>query len=133
MSVKSLLIITSAVEIAAGFALLAIPGLIVPTLLGSALDTVAGLAVARLAGAALLALGVACAMGSRDTGCRAATAIVAGMLVYNLAAVALLTYLRFVEGMNGLGLLPASVLHAWLALWSIACLRSASLQEQAQA
>ncbi|MBK7205827.1 MAG: hypothetical protein IPH90_07380 [Thermomonas sp.] len=50
------------------------------------------------------------------------------MLVYNLAAVALLTYLRFVEGMNGLGLLPARHWCTRGLRLSIACPRSASLQ-----
>lgn len=126
MSVKNLLVVTAAIEIPAGVALLAIPGLLVPALLGAALGASAGVAVARLAGAALLALGVACGLGSRDPGTRAATAIVAGMLVYNLAAAVLLTSLRLGAGMNGKGLLPAVVLHLALAVWCIASLRSAN-------
>jgi hypothetical protein len=119
MSMKTLLVLTAAIEIATGIALLAIPGLLAPTLLGAALDTPAGLAVARLAGAALLSLGIACWFGSRDTQSRAATGIVAAMLVYNLAAVTLLLSLRYYSNMTGTGLLPAAVLHAALAVWCI--------------
>jgi hypothetical protein len=88
--------------------------------------------VARLAGAALLSLGVACWFGSRDTQSRAAIGIVAAMLLYNLAAVALLVSLRYYAGMTGMGLLPASALHAVLAVWCIACLRAAWLRGSTQ-
>jgi hypothetical protein len=126
MRMKTLLVITAAIEVVTGVALLAIPGLLAPILLGAALDTPAGLAVARLAGAALLSLGVACWLGSRDTQSRAATGIVAAMLVYNLAAVVLLLSLRYVVGMPGMGLLPASALHVALAIWCVICLISAA-------
>jgi hypothetical protein len=49
------------------------------------------------------------------------------MLLYNLAAVVLLVSLRYGVGMTGMGLLPASALHAALAVWCIACLRAAWL------
>ncbi|MBT9611934.1 MAG: hypothetical protein IV108_01545 [Burkholderiales bacterium] len=121
---KTLLVFTAAIEIATGIALLTIPGLLAPALLGATLDTPAGLAVARLAGAALLSLGIACWFGSRDTQSRAAAGIVAAMLFYNLAAATLLLSLRYFVNMTGIGLLPASVLHAALAVWCIACLRA---------
>jgi hypothetical protein len=130
---KALLMTTAIIEITAGVALLAVPGLLAAALLGSPLDTPAGLAVARFAGAALLALGVACWLGSRDTRSRAAMGIVAAMLLYNLAAVVLLVSLRYCVGMTGIGLLPALVLHAALAVWCIACLRTAWLRGSTQA
>jgi hypothetical protein len=129
---KALLITTAISEITTGIALLAVPALLVSILLGATLDTSAGLAVARLAGAALLSLGVACWFGSRDTQSRAAIGIVAAMLLYNLAAVALLVSLRYYAGMTGMGLLPASALHAVLAVWCIACLRAAWLRGSTQ-
>lgn len=122
---KTLLMITAAIEITTGIALLAVPALLASGLLGSPLDTPAGLAVARLAGVALLSLGVACGLGSRDTPSRAAAGIVAAMLLYNLAAVILLLSLRYSVGLTGIGLLPASVLHAALAVWCVVCLQSA--------
>ena len=128
----ALLMTTAIVEVITGIALLAVPALLASILLGAALDTSAGLAVARLAGAALLALGLACWFGSRDTQSRAAIGIVAAMLLYNLAAVVLLLSLRYYVGMTGIGLLPASALHAALALWCIACLRAAWTQESSQ-
>jgi hypothetical protein len=124
---KKLFMTTAIIEIATGIALLTVPALLASILLGGDLDTSAGLAVARLAGAALLSLGVACWFGSRDVQSRAAIGIVAAMLLYNLAAVVLLVSLRYGVGMTGMGLLPASALHAALAVWCIACLRAAWL------
>lgn len=125
MAMETLLLTTAAIEVVTGIALLAIPGLLAPILLGSALDTPAASGVARLAGAALLSFGIACWFGSRDTQSRAAVGIVAAMLVYNLAAVTLLVSLRYYADMTGIGLLPAAVLHAALAVWCIGCLRTA--------
>jgi hypothetical protein len=121
---KALLATTAIIEAATGVALLAVPTLVVAILLGAALETSAGLAVARLAGAALLSIGVACGFGSRDPQSYAAIGIVTAALLYNLAVVLLLLLLRYDAGMTGIGLLPASVLHAALAVWCIACLRA---------
>ncbi len=121
---KPLLLISAIVEMTTGVALLAVPALLAPILIGSGLDTPAGLAVARVAGAALLSLGVACWFGSRDGRSLAAFGIVVAMLVYNLAAVTLLLALRFYVGLTAVGLLPASVLHAALAVWCINVIRS---------
>jgi hypothetical protein len=119
---KPLLVVSAIIEISTGIALLAIPALLAPILVGAELDTPAGLAVARIAGAALLSLGFACWFGSRDTQSRAAVGIVAAMLTYNLAAATLLLSFRYYANMSGEGLLPASMLHAALAVWCIACL-----------
>lgn len=120
---KKLLVTTAIIEITTGIALLAVPALLASILVGSTLDTPAGFAVARVAGAALLSLGFACWFGSRDARSRAAIGIVAAMLLYNLAVVVLFVSLRYGAGMTGMGLLPASALHAALAVWCIACLR----------
>jgi hypothetical protein len=122
---KALLIATATLGVAAGTALIAVPARVASLLLGSALDSPGGAVLARVGGAALLSLGIVCSLGSRDARSRAAFGIVAAMLLYNLAAVALFLSARYGAGMTGMGLLPASALHAAMALWCLACLREA--------
>ena len=121
---KTLLIVTAVIEVATGLALLLTPSLPVSLLFGSSLDTSTALTVGRVAGAALLALGVACWLARHDGQSRAATGLVAAMVLYNIAAVAILASAGVGSGLVGVGLWPAVVLHAALAVWCIACLRS---------
>jgi hypothetical protein len=121
---KSLLIATGAIEAATGLALLGLPSLVVSLLLGGALDTPAALVVARVGGAAVLSIGVSCWLARNDHQGRAAKGLVAGLLLYNIAAVAVLAYAGIGLGLSGIGLWPAVVLHAVLAAWCIACLRT---------
>jgi hypothetical protein len=121
--VKTLLIVTAAVEAATGLALLGSPLLAVSLLLGGSLDTSAALVVARMAGAALLSLGVVCWLTRIDAQSRAARGLVAAMLLYNATAVAVLAYAGLVPRLSGLGLWPALVLHAAMAVWCVACLQ----------
>lgn len=122
--VRALLVVTAIIECATGMALMAVPAWLASILLGAELGSPASRVVARLAGAALLSLGVACWQGSRDVQSRAAVGIVAAMLVYNVAAVVTLVSARFCKGMAGMGLVPVAVLHAALAGWCVACLRT---------
>ena len=122
MPMKSLLIVTAALETAIGLALLGLPSLVVLFLLGESLDAPAALVVARVTGAAMLSLGVACWLARSDEKSRAAAGLVAAMLLYNVAAVSVLLYASIGLALSGIGLWPAILLHAALAVWCIACL-----------
>ena len=122
MPMKSLLIVTAALETATGLVLLALPSLVVLFLLGESLDAPAALVVARVTGAAMLSLGVACWLARSDEKSRAAVGLVTAMLLYNAAAVSVLLYASIGLALSGIGLWPAVLLHAALAVWCIACL-----------
>jgi hypothetical protein len=124
---KKLLIITGFVEAATGAALLALPTVMISVLLGASLDSAGGVTVARVAGAAMLSLGVACWLARHDGQTRPGRGVVAAMLVYHVGVAALLAHAGLVPGMAGIGLWPAAAGHVTLAIWSIACLRSAGV------
>jgi hypothetical protein len=126
---KTLLTVTAAVETATGLALLGLPLLVVSLLLGGSLDTPAALVVARVTGAALLSLGLACWLARHDEQSRAATGLIAALLLYNTAAVAVLVYAGTGLGLSGIGLWPAVVLHVALAVWCIASLRTKRMNQ----
>jgi hypothetical protein len=120
---KSLYTVTAAIELGAGLALLCFPSATVVLLLGSGLDTSAAGILGRVAGAALLALGVACWLARDDTQSRAARGLVVAMLMYNIAATAVLAFAGIGLRLHGAALWPAVVLHAAMAVWCVACLR----------
>jgi hypothetical protein len=122
--VKKLLTVTALLEAAAGFALAASPSLLIPLLIGSPLDTPSGLVVGRLAGVSLLTLGLVCWLARNDQQSRVTAGPVAAMLFYNVAVATLLAYARLSLHLSGIGLWPTVALHAALALWCIACLRT---------
>jgi hypothetical protein len=81
----------------------------------------------RVAGAALFALGVACWLARSDTQSRTARGLIAAMLLYNVATVAVLTFTGIGLRLHGVALWPAVVLHAVMALWCGGCLRRSSI------
>ena len=84
-----------------GVALLIVPNLVVRMLLGGELNDV-GLATARVAGIALVGLSIACLPGRA----------VAGMLTYSAMVMVYLGYVSIADGLRGILLWPAVVLHA---------------------
>jgi len=119
---KRLLIVTAVIELGVGVALLCLPSATVTLLLSSGLDTPAAVALGRLAGAALFALGVACWLAQYDARSCAARGLVSAMVLYNLGAVVVLGAAGIRSQPVGIGLWPAVVLHAVMAIWCVTCL-----------
>jgi hypothetical protein len=119
-----LLIVTALAEMGVGLALLLSPSLVAVLLLGLSLDAPPALVLGRIAGAALLSLGGACWLARDDGPSRAGRGLVAAMLLYNCAAVAVLATAGAGARLVGVLMWPAVALHAVLAVWCIASLRS---------
>jgi hypothetical protein len=116
---KFLLVVTAVVEAPAGLALLVIPGLVVPLLLGVPLDTPGGLVAGRFAGAALLALAIACWQVRNGERGSPATGVVAALLFYNCAATAVFGYAGIRLELRSRLLWPVIVLHLGLGAWCL--------------
>jgi hypothetical protein len=127
-AVKSLLIVTAILEVGAGAALICLPSFVTTLLLDVPLTTPEALVVARVGGAGLLALGVACWLARGDAQSRAANALVAGILAYNVSAVIVLGYAGVALQQVGIVLWPAVVLHVAMAGWCVLCLRATPMQ-----
>lgn len=124
MRTKPLLIATAIIEFGAGLALLAVPSFVVLLLLGTSLDDPAALIVGRLAGGALLALALINWAARHDQPSRAVSGIVRGMLFYNAVAVILFIFAWIRLPKGGIGLWPATLLHAVMTIWCFVCFRS---------
>src|SRR5205814_5678469 len=119
---KRFLTLTAMIEGATGLALIAMPAIVVRLLLGAEIFG-ASIPLSRVAGAALLALGVACLLARDDTQSRAARGLLVAMLIYNIAATAVLAFAGIGLGLHGVVLWPAVVLHAAMGAWCVVCLR----------
>jgi len=111
MKTRTLVLLSSAIELATGVALIAGPGLVARVLLGADLSG-SGFAVARVGGCGLLSLGLACWPGGGNATAQATRAL----FVYNLLAGLYLGYLRVGGGFSGYLLWPACAVHLLLAL-----------------
>ena len=78
----------------------------------------------RVGGAGLLALAVACWLARGENLGSAARGPIAAILVYNVAAAAILAYAGTRLGLYGIALWPAVVLHAVMAVWCAVWLRT---------
>jgi len=119
---KRFLTLTAILEGATGLALIAVPVMVVQLLLGAEISG-ASIPLGRVAGAALLALGIACWLARDDTQSRAARGLFVAMLIYNIAATAVLAFAGIGLELHGVVLWPAVVLHAAMGAWCVACLR----------
>lgn len=105
-------------EVGTGLTLLVVPSLVGRWLFGEDLTGVA-LPIARVAGIALIGLGVACWPGTP----------LLGMLIYSAAVTLYLAYLGLADGLTGILLWPAVVLHASLtALLTLAMTRGEEIK-----
>jgi len=118
---KTLLTITAIIEAATGLGLLAVPAMLARLLLGGTLDGPVALIVARVGGAGLLTIGVACWL-ARDNG----RALVAAMLFYNAATVAVLAFAGIGFRLRGVALWPVVIFHTIMSVWCVASLRRSS-------
>jgi hypothetical protein len=124
---RTLQTVTAVIELGAGLALLCFPSTTVVLLHGSSLDTPAALTVARV--------GVpGCFRRVSDAGLRevtpqgrAARGLVAAMLLYDVAAVAILAFAGVGFGVKSVGLWPAVVLHAVMIVRCVTYLLRSSL------
>jgi hypothetical protein len=119
---KPLLLVTAVLEAGIGIGLLVVPSAVARVLLGAPLDAPVALTVARVAGAALLALGVACWLTAFDAQSRAARGLVSAMVIYNFGAAIVLGSAGIQSHLTGIGLWPAVVLHAAMAIWCVSIL-----------
>jgi hypothetical protein len=126
---RSLLSVTGALEAATGLMLMVSPSVLVELLLGTAPGAPAGATVSRVAGAAVLALGVACWLARQDAAGRAAKGLIAAMLLYNVAVVAILVLTWMSLGLFGIAFWPVLLAHTGLAAWCLACLSTQTLEK----
>jgi hypothetical protein len=117
------LIVTAIGEAGTGLMLLVLPSVLLALLFGVSPAAPETIIVGRVGGAALLAIGVACWLARNDHGSPAQWGLLAGVLIYDAAAAALLAYAGLGLGLVGLALWPAVVFHTALAVWCVACLQ----------
>ena len=122
MLMKRLLRLTAIIEAPTGLALMVVPSVVVRLLLGAEISG-ASIPLGRVAGVALLALGVACWLAQHDEQSRAASGLVAAMLLYNVAVAAVLAFAGIGLKLHGVVVWSAVIVHAAMAVWCVACLR----------
>jgi len=123
---KSLLIVTAAIEVGTALVLLAAPWILVRLLFGVEISG-ASVPLGRVAGAALLALSCACWLGKFDALSAAARGLVIAMLLYNVGTAVILGIAGAQLRPAGIALWPAVALHAAMSAWCIAALGRKSL------
>jgi hypothetical protein len=117
-----LLIVTAIFEGVTGIALLVAPSVPARLLLGVDQTSPELAVVARVAGAGLLAIGIGCWFARSDRHGSAQLGVFIGVLIYDVAAAAILAYAGSVLDLVGIALWPAVVLHSALAVWCLVSL-----------
>jgi hypothetical protein len=118
------LLVTAIVEFGAGLFLLLVPDRMLSLLFGMAQPALETLLVGRWVGVALLAIGMASAMARDDRGSQALRGVFVALLIYDVAAIALLAYAAFGVRFAGPALWPAVAVHTLLAVWCLLGLQS---------
>jgi hypothetical protein len=108
---KSLLVLSSSLELVTGLVAIAAPSFLANLLFSAGL-TPGGKAISRVCGFGLLSLAIAC--WPRDG--EEHTQAIRGLFLYNALAFLYLGYLRIVGEFSGLFLLPACIVHGLLTL-----------------
>jgi hypothetical protein len=121
--VKNFFVVTAVIEASTGVALAVASAKATAFLFGSPLSTDVGTVIGSVTAAALFALGTACWLARNDEKSDAAFGLIVAMLIYNVAATAMLGYFGLVSDHVGIGLWPAVLLHSGLAGWCIVCVR----------
>lgn len=111
MTTKKLVMVSAAIEVVTGIALVVDPGFVVRVLLGTDLLG-GGIAVSRVAGSALLSLGLACWPSEGDLTEHSIWAL----FTYNLLIGIYSAYLRVGGGFVSYLLWPVCALHSLLAI-----------------
>jgi hypothetical protein len=116
---RNLLVVTAVLEAGAGLGLVVAPEFVLRLLFGLERAAVEALLVSRLAGAALVSISIAC-WAARADGCDPAQlGLVAGLLVYNVAAAALLAWAGAALQLQGIALWPGVGLHVVMTCWCL--------------
>ena len=98
--------------------------MVISLLLGVRAPSPEALIVGRVGGAGLLAVGVACWLARDDLGSRSHYGLQWAMLVYNIAACAVLAFAGSMLSMAGVALWPGMGLHAIMTIWCAPNLRA---------
>lgn len=122
---QTFLLLTAVAEAVTGFFLLLFPAVPLALLLGLQGASVETLFVARVAGSALIAIALTSGLARDDGGGAALRAVLAGLLLYDLAVAGVLAYAGLEPGLVGILLWPAVLAHLTLALWCAGCLSAA--------
>jgi hypothetical protein len=111
MKNKTLLMLSSSLELATGVALIAAPSLVSSVLISTPL-TPSGEAVGRVGGCGLFSLAIACWPRTESD----LTQPIRALFLYNLMAASYLGYLKISGEFSGIVLVLACALHALLVL-----------------
>jgi hypothetical protein len=114
-SIAQLFVVTAALEVGAGLALLVAPAVAFRLMFGTDVEVSSAVSMTRLTGVALLSLGAACWGARDDERSTASRAILWAMLVYNAGVLALV----LLGGLGPLGLpqWAAVAIHGAMGIW----------------